>query len=117
MEDKQRTILKKRLEEMKENFDNLPALEKLYFDVAWDYGFLNDELIGHLQTCRNKKNDIKKQELKSVAQFDRAFEETDEALILKSYKYQINALSKMNAGIRVRIEGLKTELINPNITL
>jgi hypothetical protein len=44
-----------------------------------------------------------------MAEFNREYELTPEYLILKSYKYQLKALERLMSGLKVRIEGLRSE--------
>ena len=94
---------------MKEGFDNPALLEELYFKLGYDIAVTNDSLIDHLRDCRAKKNELK-EEMKSEAQFKRLFDESEEGYTLKTYKYTIEALKHLKSSVRVRLEGLKTEL-------
>ena len=92
-----------------ETMVTLPEQEKLYYMIGHDLGIINDQYIKNLWKVREAKQVLVKNNYKSVAEFNRDFEMTDEYLMLKEYKYTINALEKMMASVRVRIESLKAE--------
>ena len=103
------TIIKKRIRQMQECKESLPKLEELYYSIASDLGLLNSSLIDYLKETQSIKQLLKK-DAKSIAEFNREFEMTEVYLVLKSFKYQIEGLQKMMAGIRIRIESLKSEV-------
>ena len=104
----QESMLQKRVNQMHE-FKTLPDFEKLYFLIGHDLGVLNDELIELLPRIQAKKKEIKANGCKSIAEFDREFELTEEFLAMKSHKYARDGLEKMMSGIRVLVESLKAE--------
>lgn len=101
-------MLKQRLQEMKQHAGNLPELEKLYYNIASDLGLFNSSLADYLKETQKIKVDIKKN-CKTIAEYKREFELTEIYIILKDFKYQIEGLQKLSAGIRVMIEALKAE--------
>lgn len=104
------TILEKRTNQIKENFNNLVALEEIYTKIAYDFGLISDELIKSLSENRNVKRKIKTDlGAVSMAEFNREYEMSDEYLILKSCKYQLEALARLLSGLKVRIESLRAE--------
>ena len=101
------TQLSKRLKQIQENYNSLPELEDLYYKVAHDYGMISDEMIKSMSQTQTKKKELKGKEFKSMAEFDREYELSEEFLILKSCKYQLKAYERLMNGLRVRIESLK----------
>lgn len=99
-------MLKERLKQYKQA-KTLPELEDLYFKISYDIGFLNSELSDLLPNVQVIKKGI---EAKSIAEFDRKFEETEEYILLKRYQYEIKGLEKLNAGLYIKINSQKAEL-------
>ena len=87
----------------------LPEYENLYYGIAYDIGFINSDMCDDLKNIQIKKAEIMKKGVKSIAEFDREFEQTEEFITHKKYKYEIEGLEKMMAGVRVKIESLKAE--------
>ena len=104
------TILSKRTKQIKDNFNDISALEEIYCKIGYDFGIISDELISSLSENRNKKKEIKR-ELgdTSMAVFNREYELSDEYLILKSCKYQLKGLERLMSGLKVRIESIRAE--------
>jgi 3'-phosphoadenosine 5'-phosphosulfate (PAPS) 3'-phosphatase len=106
----EKSLLLKRREQMIANYDNLPELERIYFAIGADLGLINDQLSEYRRVCQHKRREMKSQEsYKSVAEFDRNYEDTDEYISLKISKDWIEGLTKMMSGIRVRIDSLRSE--------
>jgi len=103
-------MLTKRLSQMKDAFDNLPQLEKLYYDCGEDIALLNNSLEMYLPTVRVAKEALKGT-CKTISEFNREFDMTTTSDTLKSYKYQIEGLKHIKSSVRVRIDGLNTERI------
>ena len=104
------TILSKRTKQIKTSYNSLPELEDIYCKLGYDYGLISDELIESLKENQSVKKKIKENtDIKSMAEFNREYELTPEYLILKSYKYQLKALERLMSGLKVRIEGLRSE--------
>lgn len=108
MSENQETLIAQRAREMQEAFDNLPALEGLYFHMGADIGFISDEFISDLKAARPVKQAIKR-ESRSIAEFDREFEMTDEYHAIKKCRYWIKALQMMMSATKVRIEAMRSE--------
>jgi len=104
------TQLSKRLKQIKDNYNSVAELEDLYYKVAHDYGMLSDEMIKSIQETQSKKKGLKQKEFKSMAEFEREFELSEEYLILKSCKYQLKAYERIMSGLKVRIESLKAQI-------
>ena len=100
--------LKKRLQQMKDYHGNLPKLEELYYYLGYDIGLLNDNLKDYLIDIQMIKRTIK-DKAKSIAEFNREFELTEQYIILKTFRYQIKAIEKMMAAIRLMVEALRLE--------
>jgi len=105
-----KTQLSKRLDQIQKSYNNLVALEDLYYKIAHDYGMISEEMIESIRNVQSKKKELKKLELKTMAEFDREFELTEEFLILKSCKYQLRAYERIMAGLRIRVESLRAGL-------
>lgn len=101
------TQLEKRLNDIKKHYNSLPELEDLYYKVAHDYGMLSVEMINSICETQAKKKELKTKEFKSMAEFEREYELSDEFIILKSCKYQLRAYERVMSGLKVRIESLK----------
>lgn len=104
------TQLEKRLKQIKEHYNSLPELEDLYYKVSHDYGMISDEMIKSISSVQVKKKELKEKEFKSMSEFQREFELSEEYLILKSCKYQLKAFERIMSGLKVRIESLKAGL-------
>ena len=103
-------LIETRYKEMLDNFESITILEELYFNLGADIGRLNGELSNKYYDARQKRIDLKKKEYKSIAAFNSDYKDTDEYVALKQFGYQIEGLSKMMAGVRVRVESLRMEL-------
>lgn len=103
------TQLSKRLKQIQENYDSLTELEDLYYKVAHDYGMISDEMIKSMRENQSRKKVLKEKEFKSMAEFEREYELSEEYLILKSCKYQLRAYERILSGLKVRIESLKAQ--------
>lgn len=104
------TILEKRTKQIQDNYENLVALEDIYTKITYDFGIITTELIESLSENRNKKKELKGSLGNvSMAEFNREYELSDEYLILKSCKYQLEALGRLMSGLKIRIESLKAE--------
>jgi hypothetical protein len=101
------TQLSKRLKQIQKHYDSLVELEDLYYKVAHDYGMISDEIIKSISQTQSKKRELKGKEFKSMAEFEREYELSEEYLILKSCKYQLRAYERVMSGLKVRIESLK----------
>jgi len=101
------TQLEKRLKQIQEFYDDLASLEDLYYKVAHDYGMISVEMINSISETQSKKKDLKSKEFKSMAEFEREYELSEEYLILKSCKYQLRAYERVMSGLKTRIESLK----------
>ncbi len=105
------TILEKRTKQIQENYENLVALEDIYTKITYDFGIITTELIESLRTNRDYKKELKgRMGNVSMAEFNREYELGDEYLILKSCKYQLEALGRLMSGLKVRLESLKAEV-------
>ena len=95
---------------MMESFENIVAMEKLYFDIGGDLGLLNDKLASLYFDARNKRLIMKKEkEYKSIAAFNAEYKDSEIYVDLKRVGYMVEGLQKMMAGIRVRVESLRAE--------
>jgi len=101
-------MLDKRLKQMEEHKNNVVKLEELYYDIAYDIGFLNDQYVEYIPFIQQLKGELKNN-CKSIAEFNREYELTETYKTQKTYKYQIKALEKMMAGVRIRVESLRAE--------
>jgi len=104
-----KTQLEKRLKQIQDNYESIVALEDLYYKTAHDYGMISVEMIDSIRDVQGKKKELKDKEFKSMAEFDREFELSEEYLILKSCKYQLRAYERVLSGLKVRIESLKAQ--------
>jgi hypothetical protein len=100
----------KRIKSIKECFNNLSKLEELYYLCCEDYAMLSDEMIYSIRSVQNKKKELKSQELKSMAEFEREFELSTEYMVIKSIKYKMKGYERLLSGVKVRIESLKAGL-------
>ena len=100
--------LKKRRAEMVEYQDSPSELEKLYFTLGHDIAYINECLGDFYKTVQEVKIKIEP-EYKSVAAQDRAFELTEEFLLLKQYKHTLAGLECLRGAIYVKLKGLKAE--------
>jgi hypothetical protein len=104
------TILTKRTNQIKDNYDNLGSLEDIYCKICYDFGLISDEMIESLRTNRDVRKKLKTDLGNvSMAHFVREYELSDEFLILKSCKYQLEALGRLMSGLKMRIESLRAE--------
>ena len=104
------TLLQKRTKQIKESFNDLAKLEEIYCKIGYDFGIISDELIQSLSSNRNKKLQLKGDLGNvSMAVFNREYELSDEYIILKSCKYQLEGFGRLMSGLKVRIESLKSE--------
>jgi hypothetical protein len=104
------TQLAKRSDEIGKAYDDVNELERLYFEACRDYAFISDEMIVGLRNAQVKKGELKKMQMKSMAEFEREYELTEEYLIIKSCSYQLAGYDKLIWGTKVRIESLKAGL-------
>jgi hypothetical protein len=105
-----KTLISKRTKQIEENYNDIAKLQDIYCKIGYDFGIISDELISSLRENRNKKREIKGELGEtSMAVFNREYELSDEYLILKSCKYQLEGLKKLMSGLSVRIESLKAE--------
>jgi hypothetical protein len=104
------TILSKRTEQIKENYDNLPQLEDIYCKIAYDFALLSDEMIDNIRKSQSTKTKLKELNIKSMAEFEREFELSEEYLLIKSCNYQLKALERLMSGLRMRIDSLRADL-------
>lgn len=103
------TLLTQRITEIKENFNDLPKLEQIYFTICADFGLISDEMINSLKENQSVKVELKKRDFSSMAEYTREYEISDQYIYLKSCKYQLEALGRLMSGLKVRIESLKSE--------
>jgi len=104
------TILAKRTKQIQASYNQLVQLEDIYCKLGYDYGLISDEMIDSLRQNQSVKKKIKENtEIKSMAEFTREYELSAEYLILKSCKYQLKAIERLMSGLKVRIEGLRSE--------
>ncbi len=101
--------IKDRILQIKENYKNLPVLEDIYYKVCADYALLSDSMVLSIKNVQNRKRELKKSDMKSMAEFEREFELSEEYLILKTVKYQMKGFERLLSGLKVRIESLKAE--------
>lgn len=101
-------MIKNRLEELKKA-NTLEDYENLYLNLATDLGQLNDYLADDIKVIQQRKKQIMEKGVKSMAEFDREFEGTEEYALHKTYKYWSEGLAKMMAGVRVKIDSLRAE--------
>ena len=84
--------------------------ENLYYEIARDIGTCNDWMAKHIAKIQGKRETIRKEHITfSIAALDREFEQTDEYREQKTYQYWVEGLAKMMAGVRVKIESLRSE--------
>ena len=102
--------MKNRTEQLKQNYDNLPALEDLYVKVSSDYYNISDEFIESLRKVQIKKRELKELNLKTMAEFEREYELSEEYILIKSCKYQLKGIEKLLQGIMVRIKSLQAQV-------
>lgn len=102
--------MKNRTEQLKQFYDNLPALEDLYVKVSSDYYNISDEFIESLRKVQVKKRELKELNLKTMAEFEREYELSEEYLLIKSCKYQLKGIEKLLQGIMVRIKSLQAQV-------
>ncbi len=103
------TILSKRTKQIQSSYHNLSELEDVYCKLGYDYGLISDEMVESLKANRAVKSKLKQKEIKTMAEFEREYELSDEFIILKSCKYQLKALERLMSGLKVRIESLRAE--------
>lgn len=100
--------LSKRLIEMKENENNLPKLEDLYYNIAHDIGLINESWKQFLYEIKAVKEKLKFN-CKTISEFNREFELTDEFIKLKHFKLESEGLSRIMSAIKMKVESLKAE--------
>jgi len=96
-----------RAEKISKAYEDINELEHQYFEACQDYAMISAEMMEALKATQNKKKELKQQQLKTMAEFNREYELTEEFIILKSCKYQLNGYDKLINGTRVRLESLK----------
>ena len=102
-----KTQIELRVDQIKENYKSLPKLEDIYYKVCQDYALLSDCMPKYIKKSQDKKKQLKQQELKTMAEFNREYELGAEFLWIKSTKYQMKAYERLLSGLKMRIESLK----------
>jgi len=113
MENKQ-SMLSERAEEMMTYKDDPAGLLDLYYRIGHDIMLISDDMNNQLDLIRHIKKD-KMPEYKSVAQFDRAIEQTVEYTGIKKSKITIDAFGKVLQVIKKKLEGFQSEIFNKDI--
>lgn len=99
----------KRIKEANEAEDNLGLLRTIYSDACSDFAYLSIDMVASLKNSRKKKEEIKRQQLKTMAEFYREYELSDEYIIIKGTKYLLEGYKVFLSGLKVRIDGLVAE--------
>lgn len=102
-------MINERLQQIKENYNSLVALEDIYYKICGDYALLSDEMVEAIRKSQGKKKELKKLDFKTMAEFEREYELGEEYIIIKSIKYQMKGYERLLSGLKVRLESLKAE--------
>ena len=105
-----KTSIQKRIDQIKEFYNDLASLEDIYYKVCQDYALLADEMPKYIEKSQVVKKELKDRELKSMAEFNREYELGQEFLWIKSTKYQMKGYERLLSGLKTRIESLKAGL-------
>ncbi len=101
-------LLHQRIEQMKEAQDNPKELYDLYFILGNDIAIFTEHMNYYLSQITMLKSQ-NKDEYKSVSEFNRYIESSEEHLYLKVAKNTINALEHLKSSIRFKISGIEGE--------
>ena len=102
-------MLTKRIAEAREA-RTLPDLESLYLNIGIDLAELNSYMVDDLSVIQTVKAKIVADNPQdSVAGQNRLFEATPEYKLTRTYKYWVDGLVSLKAGIRVKINSYKNE--------
>ena len=109
---KKKSLLRVRYDSMLELYKlgdkGLPQLEELEYRLGADLGLYNDCRREMVRMKSNTKSVLKSSEkFKSVAEFDRRFEETEEYLGDKEYRFCIEGLINMKISVASRVKALR----------
>ena len=90
--------------------DGLPELEKLEYTLGADLGLYNDLRREMVRMKKGTRTQLKKMEVfKSIAEFDRAFENTEEFMADKEYRFCIEGLINMKISVGGRVKALRID--------
>ena len=118
MTEEKKSLLRQRYDKMLELYllgaDGLPQMEELEYLLGADLGLYNDLRREMVRMKKNRKSLLKQEEkFKSVAEFDRRFEEEEEYLGDKEYRFCIEGLINMKISVASRVKALRAESRNP----
>ena len=101
------TKIQQRCNEIKQHYNDINALEDIYTKLTYDIAIETDNIVKAFSNSRNKKLELNSQELKSVAEFNRAYEMSEEYIIERSIRYTIEAINHLKSGVYTRVMSLK----------